>query len=560
MAFGLQHLALLLSLAGLCSCTATSGPVVVGQTFLAGTVDPGCDCSAPWALTSHGIAEKLFTVDKNGNIVGQVAQSVSKVSVLVWEVTLKSGHKFSDGTTVTAARVAAALTELNTKNSAARASLGTMNVTASGDLKVRIESSRATHAMNAVLAEWAFVVYYKDTAGNFVFTGPYAIKAGGFAASQIDLIPNTYYAGAAARPLITLKKFSDGNALAAGVKKDEVDIGFHLPIGTLSDVRKVKGQSVTSFEVGYQYMAFHNMDRLGLNVRKAIDLAIDRDALVAALAGGKGTRSLFPDNTPFFSDTSSPKGDAAAAKTLLDAAGWTLDNASGKRMKNGKELNITLVAYPHRPGLVIMQPIIKNALTALGITVTTVLTGQNWAETAKIINDRSFDLLLWAQNTLPAGDPLWFLSNFFRSDAGSNHAHLNSTAVDSKLDALSLAGTQTARVAASAAAQTAILAEVPVSSLMTPFWHVSVSDRMAGYKPWGSDYYVIRSDFATKTTASAGSGVLFHAYPAPYPLTYTSCGVDFTISKVYVQPQTRAVFYAARTLNTAGDPHATLSL
>ena len=31
-----------------------------------------------------------------------------------------------------------------------------------------------------------------------------------------------------------------------------------------------------------------------LNVRKAIDLAIDRNALVTALAGGTATRSLFP--------------------------------------------------------------------------------------------------------------------------------------------------------------------------------------------------------------------------------------------------------------------------
>ena len=99
-----------------------SGPVVVGQTFLASTIDPGCDCSAPWALTSHGISEKLFTVDADGNIVGQVAQSVAKISDLVWEVTLKSGYKFSDGTSVSAELVAAGLTELNTANSAARTS------------------------------------------------------------------------------------------------------------------------------------------------------------------------------------------------------------------------------------------------------------------------------------------------------------------------------------------------------------------------------------------------------------------------------------------------------
>ena len=36
-----------------------------------------------------------------GAIVPQVAQSVKKVDEFTWEVTLKSGYKFSDGTVVT---------------------------------------------------------------------------------------------------------------------------------------------------------------------------------------------------------------------------------------------------------------------------------------------------------------------------------------------------------------------------------------------------------------------------------------------------------------------------
>ena len=100
MPLSLRHLALVLSIgmqATLCWAERT-GPVVVGQTFMAGGLEPACDCSDPWALTSHGISEKLFTVDKDGNVVGQVAQSAVKVSEFVWDVTLKSGYKFSDGT------------------------------------------------------------------------------------------------------------------------------------------------------------------------------------------------------------------------------------------------------------------------------------------------------------------------------------------------------------------------------------------------------------------------------------------------------------------------------
>eukprot|EP01043_Picozoa_sp_COSAG02_P076339 COSAG02_NODE_16166_length_1108_cov_0.999009_1_plen_237_part_10 len=237
MSWCLSYLVILGSI-GLQRCWAqTSDPVVVGQTFLASTVDPGCDCSAPWALTSHGIAEKLFTVDSDGHVVGQVAQSVTKVSEYIWEVTLKSDYQFADGAPVTAAVVAAGLTELNTKNSAAQASLGIMTVTSPSDLTVRIESTRATQVMDAVLAEWVFVVYYKDTSNNYVYTGPYTVRSGGFTTSQIDLIPNPYYGGAASRPMIAIKKFADGHALAEAATRGEVDLGFHLPVDTLGEVR-----------------------------------------------------------------------------------------------------------------------------------------------------------------------------------------------------------------------------------------------------------------------------------------------------------------------------------
>jgi hypothetical protein len=53
-----------------------------------------------------------------------------------------------------------------------------------------------------------------------------------------------------------------------------------------------------------------------------------------------------------------------------------------------------------------MQPVIEESLIAMGITVNTIVTGQDWSETQHIIDDENFNLLLWAQRTPPAGDPL----------------------------------------------------------------------------------------------------------------------------------------------------------
>lgn len=474
--------------------------VVVGQTFLASSTDPTSG-SAGWALTSHGVAEKLFTVDKHDEIISQVADSVTKISMLDWQVRLKQGYFFSDGTEVTAEHVADCLTELNTLNPSAQSSLGNMTVTAADGILVNITSDLATHVMDSVLAEWAFPIYKKDDNGNFIFTGPFAIE--NFTEDeQMDLIPNTYYdADALDRPKVTIKKFPDGFVLADAVKNREVDIAMHLPVETLAELREVEGVRIKSFEVGYHYMMWYNLDTLAdVRVRKAIDTAIDRNALSQALAGGTATRSMFPDYSPYYTDDSVMNGDATMAESLLDGAGWNLTE-DGQRAKDGETLSVTLVAYPQRPDLVAMQPVIANSLRALGINVTTILTGDDWDETQQIIDDRTFDLLLWAQHTLPAGDPFWFLSSFFRSDGANNHANFQNETIDDLIGQVSVAEDHDERVARTAVAMQAIVDQVPVSNLVTPFWHVGLSERLANYEPWGSDYYVVRSDLTMPEAA-----------------------------------------------------------
>mmetsp|Transcript_84426 Transcript_84426/g.239346 ORF Transcript_84426/g.239346 Transcript_84426/m.239346 type:complete len:543 (-) Transcript_84426:538-2166(-) len=477
-------------------------PVVVGQTFLAGSTDP-TQGSTAWALTSHGIAEKLFTVDRTGSIVGQAGESVRRLDTFSWEATLRSGRRFSDGTALTASHVVDAFTQLNQVNSGAQASLGAINVTRVDDLTVRIQSERATPVMDAVLAEWPFVVY-RVSNGQRLFTGPFAVET--FVVNErFELIPNPHYPGPGGRPLITVRKYSSGQALSAALQAGQVDLAFHLPVSELTTLRAQTNITVRSFEVGYHYMMWHNTRSTSalsdVRVRRAVDTAIDRVALSQELRGGRGTRSLFPDYTPYFQADANAHGDRSAAEALLDQAGW-IKNASGTRLKDGAPLTLRVVAYPQRPGLVIMLPVIKQQLTALGIVVNeTVTSGDSWAQLDQIMADKTFDLLLWAQNTLPAGDPQWFLNAFFRSDGGSNHAGLNSYEIDRLLDGFGQAEARAQRVSETAAVHTQILAEVPVSNLVTPEWHVglSSSSRLSTYTPWGSDYYVIRADFACTT-------------------------------------------------------------
>jgi peptide/nickel transport system substrate-binding protein len=485
---------------------AQQHPLKISQTMLAGGEDP-TDGSNGWAWISHGVAEKLFTVDCGGNIVPQVGASVNKLSDLSWEVTLQSNYKFSDGTTVTAQHVATAFTKLNAVNSRSQSILGNTTYTATDAVTMRIDSELATPVMKAVLANFVFVVFLEEPAGTFLFTGPYKVESY-TAGAEIDLTPNTYYADASERKLLTIKKLpSDGVDAKDQMLAGTLDMAFHIPLAVLPPLRDADGIKVMSFLAGYQYMMFHNMKKSPLSelkVRQAIDVAIDRDQLTQELSAGMATRSLYPQYTPYYLESGDMNAEKSAAETLLDEAGWAL-NSDGKRENStGGQLAVHIVAYPQRPGLPVIMPLIAAKLEALGFEVTQTTTdGSSWAEHDAIVAADNWDLLLWAQHPLPAGDPAWFPTNFFQSNSGYPDEGFADSDVDTALSAFSTAETEAARVTAANDAQTAILAKVPVSILMTPGWHVAVGTTLADYQPNYGDYYIVKDDFGLSGMGSA---------------------------------------------------------
>lgn len=466
--------------------------LVIGKTFLAASADPA-EGSAGWALTSHGVAEKLFSVDREGRVVGSLARSVERAADGSWELTLEPGRRFSDGTAVTAADVAAALSRTNERNPAARASVGRMTLQPLDDRKLRIRTERPTPVMAAVLAEWPFVVY-RMVAERPLYTGPYVIAALR-AGDAIDLVPNPYHPGADQRSPVTIRRFPDGQSMAVALEGREIDMAFNLPVETLPRLRSREGLTVKSFAVGYQYMMWFNTRRPGVSdvrVRQALGLAIDRRELVQAVRAGEVATGAFPVGTPH-ALREMLSSDVAEAARLLDQAGW-VRGADGKRAKDGQILRLRLVAYPQRPDLLILQPVIRARLTALGVEVQTRVAEQPSAVAAS----GDFDLLLWAQHTLPAGDPGFFLNAFFRSGAGNNYSGLSSTDVDRALDRMADAQAPADRAAAATAAHRAVIEQAPVTFLITPVWHVGLGPRLSAYEPWGSDYHVIRADLAPR--------------------------------------------------------------
>jgi peptide/nickel transport system substrate-binding protein len=461
----------------------------VGATYLTSGVDPAKGSNG-WALVSHGVGEKLFSVDKDGVLGPELAASAERVDDLTWMIRLTPDRKFSDGSPVTAAALAKGFDNSIANNKATLATGGKLAFEAIDEATLKVTTEKPVPLIQALFAEWPLIAYGLKDDGRATFSGPYEVAH--FAPDAvIELKPNAHFVGADKRSPVTFKRFGDAQAMALAFEAGELDLAFGLPSEVVARLKSNPDLAIKSFAVGYQYMAFMNTAKplLGdAKVRQAIDLAIDRTQLAAAINGGTPATGAYAPYFPF-AGTSPRPTDAAKAAALLDESGWTA-GANGKRSRDGQPLSLLVIAYPQRPDLVTMLPVVKAALEGTGATVETRVV-ENISDVAAA---GDFDIALWAQHTAPSGDPAFFLNSMLKSGAALNYSQYADPAFDAILEKFVASGDSAERIAIALEAQEKLFHNAPVSFLISPEWHVGVSKRLAKYEPWGSDYHVLRAD------------------------------------------------------------------
>jgi peptide/nickel transport system substrate-binding protein len=473
--------------------TAAAGfaaePLRVGATYITSGTDPAKGSNG-WALTSHGVGENLFTVDRDGKLVPELADKAERNDDLTWTITLQPGRAFSDGSPVTAKALAAGFDNTFANNKAALATGGKLSFAAVDDLTLKVTTEKPVPYIQALFAEWPLVAYTPAANGEALFTGPYSIADFKTDAS-ITLAPNAHFSGADSRSPVEFRKFGDAQSMTLALESGELDLAFGLPSEVVSRLKTNPDLTIKSFPVGYQYLAFLNTTRpllADVKLRQALDLAFDRTELAAAINGGEPATGAYAAYFPFAGKN--PRvTDLDKAAALLEEAGWT-KGSNGTREKDGKRLRLLAITYPQRPDLVTMLPVVKAQLARVGVELDT----QVVESIQQVASAGDFDIALWAQHTAPSGDPAFFLNSMLRTGASLNYAKYASPEFDAILDRFASEGEPDARVSIALDAQNKLFEDVPASFLVSPVWYVGVSKRLENYQPWGSDYHVLRAD------------------------------------------------------------------
>ncbi len=256
-----------------------------------------------------------------------------------------------------------------------------------------------------------------------VGTGPYRF-ARWLRGDRILLTANKdYFRGAPSIDRLTLAIVLDGNTTGAQVRSHEIDLALEITGTTYRDLANAPGVVRQLAEAPVYTAILFNEKRPPLDdvrVRRALVEGIDRAAVTRDDSYGTGTLAVADLSPYYWAYDASLKPipyDPAAAKALLDAAGW-VPGPDGVRRKNGARLSLQLVygqgSELSRTIVQQVQQMVKPLGVELELKSYDFATLYATAEAGGIYNSGKFDLAMysWVSGSDPDNSSQWSCDEF----------------------------------------------------------------------------------------------------------------------------------------------------
>ncbi|MEU3748364.1 MULTISPECIES: ABC transporter substrate-binding protein [Streptomyces] len=169
-------------------------------------------------------------------------------------------------------------------------------------------------------------------------TGPYVLT-GWSKGEKLTFKANpTYWDGAPPVKKLTMAVVKDDDVRATRLRAGDLDGAIlppNLAAGFEGDKAK-KTYAAKTYDYRTVTLPTHNKVAGDTAVRRALDIAVDRQAMVDKILEGAGKPAYgpVPTDSPWFAKGTERRHDLAGARKILDEAGWK-PGPDGVRVKNG---------------------------------------------------------------------------------------------------------------------------------------------------------------------------------------------------------------------------------
>ncbi|MCK8827163.1 ABC transporter substrate-binding protein [Natroniella acetigena] len=473
--------------------------LAVGMAFEPGNLDPSEGWNG-WFSVQSGMGQTLFRLTEEMELEPWLVKSWEQSDQLTWEIELDEGMKFHNGELVDATAVKNSLERTLEINNRAEGLLRIDSIEVKGDKQLLISTTEPNPALVNYLADPMTVIVNaaeaerlgEEFAQQPVLTGPYQLRD---YEKDVEIVVernDDYWGPTAQLEEITFKFIADEMSRVMAFQSGEVDIAQNIPTSSITNLEQQDGLNVLSNSSLRSHMLYLNLERApfsDLKVRKAINKAVDRDALAESVMEGGAIAGVgpFPLALPFGGEELAGYNyDLEEANRLLEEAGWELDS-DGIREKDGQRLELELYTYDARPELPIIAEVVQAQLKEVGIAIA-IRSVENITD---VLQNGNYDLAMYSMNTAPTADPGYFLEVVFEAEASSNFNNFGIYKVDQLIAQLSSTFDLEERNRLAQQVQEIILEEAAHLFLVYPTVNMGVSDQVTGYQVHPSEFYLV---------------------------------------------------------------------
>ena len=365
--------------------------------------ESGFDPAYGWGAGEHVheplIQSTLTTTTKDLKIEKDLATDYQvSPDGLTWTVTIRDDVAFTDGEPLTAKDVAFTYNHCKEKS--------TVNDFTMLDKAVAVDDKTVEFHMTRAFSIWPYTMavvgivpehaYDENYGQNPVGSGRYIMKQWD-KGQQVIFEANPDYYGEKPKIKKVTVLFMEEDAALAAAMAGKVDVAHTA--ASYSD-QQIEGYSLLAVQTvdnrGFNLPSIEPQEKDGttygnaftadVNVRRAINIGIDREEMIENVLNGYGTQAYSVcDKMPWYNSQCEVEYDQEEARRLLTEAGW-VEGKNGIREKDGKKAAFTLMFSTGDSVRQALAEDAANQLKEIGIEVKTEGVGWDVAYDLSLIH------------------------------------------------------------------------------------------------------------------------------------------------------------------------------
>ena len=465
------------------------------------TIDPHSSSGSPSVNALNPVYEALVRYDENGKIVPLLAESWERIDELSYKFNLRKGVKFHNGEEMKASDVLYSMKRATgpdgVKVSYIMKAIDSEKCEAVDDYTVIIRTHEPfapligylPYVGAVIVSEKEFTADAEKAALNPVGTGPFKFVEWKKNDRVIYVRNDEYWGEKAKYTNLVIRTIVEANSRVIELEAGGVDIAYNIPA---NDVKRLEDNPDTKIERNnstiFEFFGMNTSKEPFNNVefRRAIDLAIDEESIVASVYRGNATYTPGPvtPNMKYFDDSDAKmKYDPEEAKKILKEIGIPEGATYEVKLNENKE---------RIDAATIIQSMLKEV--GINLEIKVLETGTFWDALEQ--GDSQFFISGWGAVGFPEPDNNIYGPLHSKQIPANNYCYYNNPELDALLDASRTTPDGAEREVIVKNVQKMIRSEVPYITYANPQQVAGMRASVMGFKPSpASSHFVNKAYF-----------------------------------------------------------------